>query len=139
VRGADGYLYEPCWIHPTDAEKRGIDDGDTITVFNERGKVLCGAYVTERIMPGVVYVDHGSRYDPIVTGVFDRGGAINTITPHKITSKNAAGMVCSGFLVEAEKTNLNELRRQYPEAFNRPYDSNSGLKFERAVVGVEPK
>ena len=25
--------------------------------YNERGGVLCGAYVTERIIPGVVYVD----------------------------------------------------------------------------------
>jgi trimethylamine-N-oxide reductase (cytochrome c) len=139
VRGADGYLYEPVWIHPADAEKRGIDDGDVVTVFNEKGKVLCGAYITERIMPGVIYVDHGSRYDPIVTGVFDRGGAINTISPHNITSKNAAGMVCSGFLVEAKKADLGELRRQYPEAFSRPYNKASGLKFERVLVGSEQK
>jgi anaerobic selenocysteine-containing dehydrogenase len=37
-----------------------------VNISNERGQVLCGAYVTERIMPGVIYVDHGSRYDPIV-------------------------------------------------------------------------
>ena len=73
-----------------------------VKVFNERGAVLCGAYVTERIMPGVVYVDHGARYDPIVPGELDRGGAINTIRPHNVTSKNCAGMVASGFLVEVE-------------------------------------
>ena len=33
----------PCWIHPVDAEKRGIKDGDIVKVFNERGGVLCGA------------------------------------------------------------------------------------------------
>jgi hypothetical protein len=51
-------------------------------------------------MPGAVYIDHGARYDPIVPGELDRGGAINTLTPHNLTSKNATGMVSSGFLAE---------------------------------------
>jgi len=55
--------------------------------------VLGGAYVTERIIPGVVYMDHGARYGPIIPGELDRGGAINTITPHNTTSRNATGMV----------------------------------------------
>ncbi len=134
VKGADGYLYEPLWIHPSDAEKRGIVHRDVVTVFNERGGVLGGAYVTERIMPGSVYMDHGARYDPIVPGELDRGGAINTITPHNTTSKNATGMVASGFLVEVEKTRLDELREKYPEAFSRPYHNGAGLVVERMIV-----
>ncbi len=135
VRGPDGYLYEPIWIHPSDAAKRGIENGDVVEIFNERGGVLVGTYLTERIMPGVVYVDHGARYDPIVPGELDRGGAINTITPHLGASKNCRGaMVESGFLVEVEKVDLDELRRKYPEAFSRPYDYASGLKFERVLV-----
>ena len=135
VKGPDGYLYEPCWLHPSIAKARGIENGDVISIFNERGEVLAGAYVTERIMPDVVYIDHGARYDPIVPGKLDRGGAINTITPRKVTSKNCAGMVVSGFLVNVKKADLDGLRRQYPEAFNRPYDYASGQKFERALAG----
>jgi len=120
-------------MHQSTAEKRGIKNGDVVRVYNERGGVLCGAYVTERIMPGVVSVDHGSRYDPIIPGELDRGGAINTITPHNTTSKNTTGMAVCGFLVEAERANLDELRKKYPEAFNRPYDYASGLKFERVL------
>jgi trimethylamine-N-oxide reductase (cytochrome c) len=134
VKGPDGYYYEPLWLHPVDAEKRGIRHGDVATVFNDRGAVLGGAYITERIMPGVVYMDHGARYDPIVPGELDRGGAINTLTPHNTTSKNATGMVCSGFLVEVEKTDLEELRVKYPEAFNRPYHKTAGLVAERVIV-----
>jgi molybdopterin guanine dinucleotide-containing S/N-oxide reductase-like protein len=134
VKGPDGYSYEPLWIHPTDAKERSIARGDVVTVFNERGAVLGGAYVTERIMPGCVYMDHGARYDPIVPGELDRGGAINTITPHNTTSKNATGMVVSGFLVEVEKTDLDTLRAKYPDAFNRPYDSDAGLIVERLMV-----
>jgi hypothetical protein len=85
--------------------------------------------VTERIMPGVVYMDHGARFDPIEPGEIDRGGAINTITPHNLTSKNATGMVVSAFLVEVAGANLDELRKKYPEAFAREYDPAAGLRF----------
>jgi molybdopterin guanine dinucleotide-containing S/N-oxide reductase-like protein len=134
VKGPDGYQYEPLWMNPVDAQGRKIGQGDVVKVYNERGGVLGGAYVTERVMPGVVYMDHGARYDPIVPGELDRGGAINTITPHNTTSKNATGMVCSGFLVEVEKINLEELRGKYPEAFNRPYHPAAGLLLERALT-----
>jgi trimethylamine-N-oxide reductase (cytochrome c) len=134
IKGPDGYYYEPLWINPIAATARGVKNGDGVNVFNERGTVLGGAYVTERIMPGVVYMDHGSRYDPIVPGELDRGGAINTITPHNLTSKNATGMVSSGFLVEVNSADLDGLKKQYPEAFNRPYDSGAGLRLERLLV-----
>jgi trimethylamine-N-oxide reductase (cytochrome c) len=133
VKGWDGYLYEPCWLNPKEAEKRGIIQGDIIKVFNERGVVLAGAYITERIMPGAVYIDHGARLDPIVPGKIDRGGDINTITPEKRMSTHATGMVVSGFLVEVKRSDLDKLMREYPEAFARPYDSASGLDFNRVL------
>ena len=133
VKGPDGYKYEPLWINPVDAQKRGIESGDVVEIYNERGGVLGGAYVTERIRPGVVYMDHGARYDPIVPGELDRGGAINTITPHNTTSKNATGMVCSSFLVEIKRANLDDLRMKYHEAFKREYNAASGLRFNAWV------
>jgi anaerobic selenocysteine-containing dehydrogenase len=135
IKGPDGYLYEPLWINPREAKARGIENGDIVTVFNERGEVLGGAYVTERIMPGVVYMDHGARYDPIVPGELDRGGAINTITPNNITSKNATGMVVSGFLVEVERANIETIQQEHPEAFKRRYDPASGLRFDAWIEG----
>jgi molybdopterin guanine dinucleotide-containing S/N-oxide reductase-like protein len=140
VKGPDGYFYEPVWLHPSEAEKRGIKNGDIVKAFNERGTILLGAYVTERIMPGVAYVDHGARYDPIIPGELDRGGVINTLTPHRGLSKNCrGGMVTNGFLVEVAPVNLDELRRQYPEAFSRPYHRASGLRFDRVLYGGEQK
>ncbi|GAI74685.1 unnamed protein product, partial [marine sediment metagenome] len=121
VRGPDGYLYEPIWINPADAAARGIESGDVVKVYNDRGGVLGGAYVCERIMHGVVYCDHGARYDPIVPGELDRGGAINTICPSKTNSRNTTGMATSGFLVEVEGVDLERLRKKYPEAFKRLY------------------
>jgi anaerobic selenocysteine-containing dehydrogenase len=133
VTGPDGYKYEPLWLNPQDAAARGINHGDIVKVFNERGAVLGGAYVTQRILPGAVYMDHGARYDPIIPGELDRGGAINTITPHNLTSRNATGMVVSSFLVQVEYANIDELRRRYPQAFARSYHSAAGLRMERIL------
>ena len=66
-------------------------------------------------------------------GEIDRGGAINTITPHNTTSKNATGMAVSSFLVEVEKTDLDKLRNQYPEAFKRKFNPGAGLRFDAWV------
>jgi len=136
VKGWDDYMYEPIWINPKDAEKRGIVNGDIVKVHNERGIVLCGAIVWERIMPGVVYVDHGARVDSIIPEEVDRGGAINLISPYNITSKNCAGMATSGYLVEVNKLSEKEMdmwRKEYPEAFEREYDPASGLRFSAWV------
>jgi len=135
VRGPDGYQYHPMWIHPIDAAERGIEDEDVVNIYNERGAILCGAYVTERIMPGVVSVDHGAKYDPIVPGELERGGATDTIAPHKTTSKNAAGIATSGYLVEVERADLGELMQKYPEAFKRPFHPNAGPSYESFVGG----
>jgi molybdopterin guanine dinucleotide-containing S/N-oxide reductase-like protein len=144
IKGIDGYMYEPIWLHPTEAEKRGIKNGDIIGMYNERGMVLGGAYVTERIMPGVAYQDHGARVDQIVSDPdipqsewIDRGGANNLICPEKTISKNANGQVASGFLVEVKKVDINALKEQYPEAFEKPYDPATGLQFSAWVEGGE--
>ena len=138
VKGPDGYLYEPVWLNPTEAASRGISSGDIVKVHNERGAVLGGAYVTERLMPHVAYMDHGARWDPIIPGELDRGGAINTITPHRVTSRKATGMVVSGFLVEVEKVTDEEMagwRRDHPEAFAREYDPATGVSLSGWLLG----
>ncbi|NLP44466.1 MAG: molybdopterin-dependent oxidoreductase [Peptococcaceae bacterium] len=132
VTGPDGYKYEPVWINPVDAEKLGIKSGDVVKIFNERGWVLGGAYVTHRIMPGVVLQDHGARLDPIEPGVSDRGGANNLIAPSKTTSKNCVGEVTSGYLVGVEKVDVHELVAQYPDAFNRKFEE-SGVCLENRI------
>jgi len=137
VLGPDGYKYEPIWLHASEAKKRGIGSGDIIKLFNERGTVLGGAYVTERVRPGVVYIDHGARVDPIILGKVDRGGAINTIAPAGTTSKHCVGQATTGYLVEVAKVTGEEWdqwRKENPAAFERSYDHGAGLRFEAWVV-----
>jgi anaerobic selenocysteine-containing dehydrogenase len=138
VKARDGYLYEPLWIHPSTAIARGIRDGDIVRVYNERGSVLGGAIVWERIMPGVVYMDHGARVDWIMPGELDRGGAVNLISPNNIISKHCPGMATSGYLVEVEKVTtagMEKWKNKYPEAFSREYDPASGLCFNAWIEG----
>jgi trimethylamine-N-oxide reductase (cytochrome c) len=135
VTGPDGYQYHPVWLHPSTAAKRGIKDGDVVSIYNDRGTVLGGAYITERIMPDVIYIDHGAKWDPIDPGVLDRGGAINTIVPAHTTSKNAVGHAVSGFLAEVEKTDLEAIERKYPEAFKKPFHPCAGPGLEACIMG----
>ena len=138
VRAKDGYQYEPAWLHPSEAKRRGIKHGDIVKVFNERGIVLCGAYVTERISPNVCYVDHGARVDAINPGEIDRGGAINLITPTALTGKNSTGMATSGFLVEVAKVADEEMegwKREYPGAFARKIDYATGVCLDGWLLG----
>jgi formate dehydrogenase major subunit len=42
-------------IHPSDAEARGINDGDRVSLSSRKGDITLCAIITERIQPGVVY------------------------------------------------------------------------------------
>ena len=125
-------------MHPSTAAARGIKDGDIVRAYNERGSVLAGAIVWERIKPGVVYMDHGSRVDWIVPGELDRGGAVNLISPDNIISQHCPGMATSGYLVEVEKVTPAQMKNwenKYSGAFSREYDPASGLCFNAWIEG----
>ena len=46
-------------INPQDAKKRGIKDGDIVSVYNDRGSCKVKAMVSEAVPPGVVHIPHG--------------------------------------------------------------------------------
>ena len=41
-------------IHPEDAARRGISDGQMVRTFNDRGSFLAKAHVSDTARPGVV-------------------------------------------------------------------------------------
>lgn len=47
-------------IHPDDAKERGIEQGDSIRVYNDLGEVICTAKVTTRIARGVACMPKGA-------------------------------------------------------------------------------
>lgn len=97
---------EPIWISVADAKRRGIAKGDIVRVFNDRGSVLAGAVVTDRIMTGVAMLQEGAWYDPDQPGnprALCKHGLINVLTLDKGTSDLAQGNIANTCLVEIEK------------------------------------
>jgi anaerobic dimethyl sulfoxide reductase subunit A len=88
------------WINPIDAKKRNIEDGDEILVFNDRGKLTIKAWLTERIIPGVISISEGAWYDPDEHGI-DRGGCVNVLTKDAYSPGGASALKTC--LVEIKK------------------------------------
>jgi anaerobic dimethyl sulfoxide reductase subunit A len=91
------------WVSQIDAAARGIEDLDTIKVFNDRGALELPVHVTTRIAPGVISVPQGAWYTPDSPGGLDRGGSMNTLTSLHPTSYSKANGQHTN-LVEIEKS-----------------------------------
>lgn len=89
------------WINPADAQQRGIAQGDSVRIHNDRGVTQIPAEVTQRIMPGVVAMQAGAWWQPDANGV-DHGGCANVLSSARITAL-AKGNSHQTMLVEVVK------------------------------------
>ena len=71
-------------INELDAAERGIQDGDMVRVWNDRGEVHVRCRVSKAIMPGVVDLPQGAWYTPNEKGI-DTRGCINVLTKYHPT------------------------------------------------------
>ncbi|MBC3192401.1 molybdopterin-dependent oxidoreductase [Pseudonocardia sp. C8] len=91
-------------IHPDDADRIGVADGQVVRIHNDRGACLAAARLSEDIRPGVVQLPTGAwwdpRPDPERPGYGDDGlcvhGNPNAVTRDRGSSSLAQG--CSGQL-----------------------------------------
>jgi len=86
----------PVWINTQDAKDKGIVDGDTVLIYNEFGKTLRPAALTERLMPGVLALPHGAAVDLDEETGIDKAGADNVL----------CGPICSGIGTSGYNTTL---------------------------------
>ncbi|MAT03834.1 MAG: hypothetical protein CL424_02165, partial [Acidimicrobiaceae bacterium] len=102
-------------IHPDAAAERGIADGATVRVFNDRGACLAGARLDDRVAPDVLALPTGAWYSPAepgAPGALDLAGNPNVLTRDIGTSSLAQGPTAHTCLVDVEP---------YPGDAPRPY------------------
>lgn len=74
------------WINPKDAEERGVNNGDRVSVKSPAGEITIEARVTNRIIPGTIGIPQGAWHDADMDGNrVDKGGCVNTLTTYKPT------------------------------------------------------
>lgn len=91
-------------LNASDARKLGIQTGDIVEAWNDRGKCVMPAYVTERCMPGVVVLHEGAWMDIDDKGV-DRSG-----NPDFLTDDNpspAGAFAYNTILCDVKKSDLS--------------------------------
>jgi molybdopterin-containing oxidoreductase family molybdopterin binding subunit len=83
-------------INPSDAKLRGVNDGDVVEVYNDRGHVKLHAKLNEALRPGMVNISRGCT-----TSQFIEGNSQQLIADHR----NPDTLNCSFFdtLVEVKK------------------------------------
>ena len=95
------------WINAVDAKSRGIKDDDMIKVYNGRGMVVMPAYVTSRIMPGIILIHSGGKVIHDGDGI-DWGASPSTLLGGEHNSGMAPARATT--LVQVEKY-AGEVRR----------------------------
>ena len=96
---------EPVLINPADAAMRGISDGDVVELFNDRGRCLAGARVTDEIMQGCIFLWTGAWYDPDFNAadIRDRHGNPNVLTHDQRTSSLTQSPAAHSTLVDIKR------------------------------------
>ncbi len=89
------------FINPIDAVARGVNDGDKVKVFNQRGALVSQCRITKRIMPGVVDIPQGAWWSPDEKGV-DQSGSTNVLTSERWTPWTFSNALHS-IMVQIEK------------------------------------
>ena len=78
-------------MNPIDAKARGIENGDSVLITSQHGKVLRPAFVTDRIMPGVVMLGEGAWAEVDEETGIDMAGATNTLNGDIPTGQGHTG------------------------------------------------
>ena len=111
---------EPLLMHPDDAAARGLQEGQLVRVFNERGACIASLTLSGDIMPGVIQLATGAWYDP--DGALCRHGNPNALTLDKGTSRLAQGPIAHSCLVEVDPApeDIADVRVFEPPAIRTP-------------------
>ena len=101
------WLRETCsqevTLNASDARALGVQTGDTVEVYNDRGSCIVPVYVTERCMPRVAVIYEGAWMDRDQNGI-DRAGNPDFLTAD--LPSPAGAFAYNTILVNIRKTDL---------------------------------
>jgi biotin/methionine sulfoxide reductase len=100
---------EQVGMTPSDAEVRGLAQGDLVRVFNIRGECLAAVAIRHDLIEGVVQLPTGAWWDPVEPGGLCLSGNPNVLTHDEGTSSMAQGPSTT-CLVEVERYGGEVLR-----------------------------
>ena len=99
-------------IHPSDAEARGIEQGDTVTITSRVGEVETSAEVSDAIMPGTVSLPHGWGHNreglSWKTAAAHAGVSLNDLTDPERFDRLSGNAVLNGTPVEVARAGALE-------------------------------
>ena len=94
------------WIHPQDAQRHALSDGQTVTLASRTGRVLVPVQVTADIRAGVVSLPHGWGHDregvQMQVAQAHAGVSINDLTDDRLTDRISANAAFSAVPVWIE-------------------------------------
>jgi biotin/methionine sulfoxide reductase len=89
-------------IHPDDASRLGIRDGEPVRMWNARGACLATAMVSDTVRQGVVILPTGAWYTPGGEDGLELAGNPNVLTLDLPTSRFGQGCAAHTCLVQVE-------------------------------------
>ncbi len=94
------------WMHPDDAERHAVDEGQSVTVASRTGRIRVPVHVTPDIRSGVVSLPHGWGHDregvQLQVARAHAGASINDITDDRQTDRISANAAFSAVQVWIE-------------------------------------
>ena len=106
-------------IHPHDAEQRGINDGDLVSLASRAGETSLRADVTERVAPGVVY-----------TTFHHPDTQVNVIT----TDFSDWATNCPEYKVTAVQVALATGRSNWQEEYNQQAEQSRRIEHDGELI-----
>ena len=100
----EGWPYKRCLINSKDAEQRDIRMDQLIKIFNDRGGIVCAAFVSDRIRPGTLHIYESSGiYRPLGEpgNSVEIGGCINQLSSRRMMIDKSHSCAGNAILAQA--------------------------------------
>ena len=125
---------EPLVLSEADAKAHGIQDGDLVELYNDRGAVVVGARVSKNIMPGVVSLQEGA-WPQLDSKGRCNNGLINFLTSSRRASGLTQATTANTCIASVRK--CTDADAGGTKAFEPPKIVKREVKFDEKFYGLD--